>query len=281
MFERYTEKARRVIFFGRYEASNLGTRYIDTEHLLLGLLRDNQALMREISPNIDYESAREEIIKAITPQENKIALSVDLPLSDASKRVLAYAAEEAERLGMKHIGTEHLLLGLVRDPEFPSAKFLARFDLNLESLRKRVETLASRPEFSGTINQFRRAPLPNTAEIHGKKLNAESLRPVVARLREHHFLWERRLWQPRDVVYEREGNRFSFDLGVAQDTDKFVLVRGGWRKDRCTICQWELFESDDATHSLGFTNGRDWICDECYGKFIENDFFASAYSDLT
>jgi hypothetical protein len=281
MFERYTEKARRVIFFGRYEASNLGTRYIDTEHLLLGLLRDNQALIRKVSLDVSYESARDEIVKAIPPQQTKVPLSADLPLSENSKRVLRYAAEEAERLGMKHIGAEHLLLGLVSDPQFPSAKFLGRFGVDLEMLRKRMHTFVQQVHFTGTVNEFGRAPLLHTVEIHGKKVNADSLRHAVARLREHHFLWERKLWQPRDVVYERDGKRFSFDVTLAQDAERFALVKAGWNKDHCAICHWELFASGDVTHSFGFTNGRDWICDECYGKFIENDFFASAYSDLT
>jgi hypothetical protein len=62
---------------------------------------------------------------------------------------------------------------------------------------------------------------------------------------------------------------------------KFVLVKGGWKKDHCTICNWELFESEDASHSVGFTNGKDWLCEKCHAQFIDRDFFASAYSDLT
>jgi hypothetical protein len=60
-----------------------------------------------------------------------------------------------------------------------------------------------------------------------------------------------------------------------------VLVKGGWKKDECAIRRWELFESDDVTRSFGFTNGIDWICQECHTKFIANDFFASAYPEMT
>jgi hypothetical protein len=281
MFERYTEKARRVIFFARYEASTLGTEYIDTEHLLLGFLREDKALIREVLLNVDYESAREKISEAVGPKKIDVPTSADLPLTEDAKHVLKYAAEEAERLNTKHIDTEQLLLGLVRDPRFASANFLAQFGVNLESLRKKLEALPPRIDFPSYANQLRRAPLSNVAEIHGKRVNADSLRRAVARLREHHFLWERKLWQAGDVVYEKNGKQFSLDVTLAQDVEKFVLVKGGWKKDRCGICFWELFESEDPAHGVGFTNGRDWICEECYAKFIANDFFASAYSDLT
>ena len=115
MFERYTEKARRVIFFARYEASQFGSPYIETEHLLLGLLREDKALAnRFLRSHAAVESIRKQIEGHTTIRE-KVSTSVDLPLSHECKRVLAYGAEEAERLNHKHIGTEHLLLGLLRE----------------------------------------------------------------------------------------------------------------------------------------------------------------------
>jgi ATP-dependent Clp protease ATP-binding subunit ClpA len=109
MFERYTEKARRIIFFARYEASQFGSPYIETEHLLLGLLREDKALTnRFLRSHASVESIRKQIEGHTTIRE-KVSTSVDLPLSNECKRVLAYAAEEAERLSHKHIGTEHLL----------------------------------------------------------------------------------------------------------------------------------------------------------------------------
>ena len=115
MFERYTEKARRVIFFARYEASQFGSPCIETEHLLLGLLREDKALAnRFLRSSASVESIRKQI-EAHTTLREKVSTSVDLPLSHECKRVLAYGAEEAERLNHKHIGTEHLLLGLLRE----------------------------------------------------------------------------------------------------------------------------------------------------------------------
>src|SRR6516164_7148372 len=106
MFERYTEKARRVIFFARYEASQFGSPYIETEHLLLGVLREDKALTHRFLSDTPAESLRRQIEAATTKGEH-IATSVDLPLSNEGKRALAYAAEEAERLSHRHIGTEH------------------------------------------------------------------------------------------------------------------------------------------------------------------------------
>ena len=115
VFERYTEKARRVIFFARYEASQYGSPYIETEHLLLGLLREDKALAnRFLRTHGSIESIRKEIEARITVRE-RISTSVEVPLSQECKRILNFASEEAERLGHKHVGTEHLLLGVLRE----------------------------------------------------------------------------------------------------------------------------------------------------------------------
>jgi ATP-dependent Clp protease ATP-binding subunit ClpC len=142
MFERYTEKARRVVFFARYEASQFGSPYIETEHLLLGLLREDKALTNRF---LRGQHAVEEIHKQIenaTIKHEKFPTSVDLPLSNECKRVLAYAAEEAERLGHKHIGTEHVLLGLLREEESFAAQLLQERGLRLSGIREELATEA-------------------------------------------------------------------------------------------------------------------------------------------
>src|SRR3974377_479402 len=138
MFERYTEKARRVIFFARYEASQFGSPYIETEHLLLGLLREDKALTnRFLRSHASVESIRKQIEGHTTIRE-KVSTSVDLPLSNECNRVLAYAAEEAERLSHKHIGTEHLLLGLLREEKCFAAEILHERGLRLSSIREEL-----------------------------------------------------------------------------------------------------------------------------------------------
>lgn len=142
MFERYTEKARRTIFFARYEASQFGSPYIETEHLLLGVLREDKALtQRFLRSQTHVESIRKQIEDATILRE-KVSTSVDLPLSNEGKRVLVYAAEEAERLSHKHIGTEHLLLGLLREEKSFAAQLLNGCGVRLSAVR---EELARRP----------------------------------------------------------------------------------------------------------------------------------------
>jgi ATP-dependent Clp protease ATP-binding subunit ClpC len=142
MFERYTEKARRVIFFARYEASQYGSPYMETEHLLLGLLREDRALAIRLLANATAESIRKRIDDS-TIVRQKVSTSVDLPLSNESKRVLAYAAEEAERLFHQHIGTEHLLLGLLRERKCFAASILNDIGIDLDKGREIVKAIVA------------------------------------------------------------------------------------------------------------------------------------------
>ena len=136
MFERYTEKARRVIFFARYEASEFGSAWIEPHHLLLGLLRDSWDVVEPFLKSRDRGVAIRKEIEQRFPRQARTATSVDLPLSHESKRVLAYAAEEAERLRHHSIGTLHLLLGLLREQGSVAAEILRRNGLELEALRE-------------------------------------------------------------------------------------------------------------------------------------------------
>ncbi len=138
MFERYTEKARRVIFFARYEASQFGSPYIETEHMLLGVMREDKAFThRHLRCQTKVELIRGQVEAATTVRE-KVSTSVDLPLSNECRRVLAYAAEEAERLSHKHIGTEHLALGLLREEKCFAAQLLKEHGVSLSTLREEV-----------------------------------------------------------------------------------------------------------------------------------------------
>src|ERR1017187_1054847 len=138
MFERYTEKARRVIVFARSEASQFGSPYIETEHLLLGLLREDKSLtFRFLRSHASVESIRKQIEEHTTIRE-KLSTSVDLPLSNECNRVLAYAAEEGERLSHKHVGTEHLLWGLLSEEQCFAAEILHKRGLHLSTLREEL-----------------------------------------------------------------------------------------------------------------------------------------------
>jgi ATP-dependent Clp protease ATP-binding subunit ClpC len=163
MFEKYTEKARRVIFFARYEASQYGSPYIETEHLLLGLLREDKALAnRFLRTHGTIESIRKEIEARITIRE-RISTSVDVPLSQECKRiVINHSMEEAERLNHKHVGTEHLLLGILREEKCFAAEILQERGLRLSALREELTRTTSekvpvnRPKETSLLSEFSR-----------------------------------------------------------------------------------------------------------------------------
>jgi ATP-dependent Clp protease ATP-binding subunit ClpC len=140
-----------VIFFARYEASQFGSPYIETEHLLLGLLREDHDIARRVvRSGASVESIRKQI-EANTPVREKVSTSVDLPLSEACKRVLFHAAEEAERLSHKHIGAGHLLLGILREKGCLAAKILQERGLRLEGARTEVGNAETAPTVSTRI----------------------------------------------------------------------------------------------------------------------------------
>lgn len=256
MFERYTEKARRVIFYARYEASGYGSRYIDTEHLLLGLLREDATLARRIFPSGDTIRSK---IDARGPLGAKIATSVDLPLSNASKRVLAYSAEEAERLANRHIGTEHILLGLLREKEGFAALLINEEGVVLDRAR---QSIAEWQEKYGLSEETKGL---QTTKIHGHDWKLSYVEAQVEGLKK--FAWRKREWTRIDILVENGTDKICFDTN-APDESRFRLVPAGWSRDWCAICSWELSADGGDEHLSGYTNGRQWLCIECYEKFF-------------
>lgn len=286
MFERYTEKARRAVFFARYEASHYGSPYIETEHLLLGILREYREL-EKLLPSGSAEAIRKQI-DARTLSRESTSTSVDLPLSNESKRVLAYGAEEAERLAHRHIGTEHLLLGLLREKGCFAAELLQQHGLSLNRLRaqfgKPSPVILPWSAWGGGAHRGRtesHVPSQDTVEIHGALWDADYLRDAVEKCRRCY--WNKRNWFPRDIALHRETGKLSFDVSLTENSNEFDLVKSGWKKDYCFICRWELFESEDQPdHGTAYSNGSTWLCSECYGKFLEGpDFFATAHPEIT
>ena len=140
MFERYTEKARRVIFFARYEALQYGSQVISPEHILLGLMREDKTLSARFFPfrnNLSVETVRREVEERITLRE-RIPQSAELHLSNETKRILALAAEESRKLKNRHIGPEHLLLGILREEKSIAAETLFGYGLRLQDVRDEV-----------------------------------------------------------------------------------------------------------------------------------------------
>jgi ATP-dependent Clp protease ATP-binding subunit ClpC len=144
MFERYTEETRRaVFFFARWEAQQSGSAYIEPAHLLLSLTRDANSKANQLfALSAHAENFRERLV---VRSPAKCSASLDLPLSNAGKRVLAYTAEEAERLASKPIGTEHLLLGLLREKKSDVPEALGGVGIDLHSARNRIRQECNLP----------------------------------------------------------------------------------------------------------------------------------------
>ena len=140
MFERYTEKARRVIFFARYEALQYGSQVILPEHILLGLMREDKTISPRFFPfkhNLTVDTIRREVEEKITLRE-KIPQSAELQLSPETKRILAFSSEESERMQNRHIGVEHILLGILREEKSVAAEILHQYGLRIAGVRERV-----------------------------------------------------------------------------------------------------------------------------------------------
>jgi len=181
MFEKYTEKARRVIFFARYEASQFGSPYIEAEHLLLGLLREDKALTNRF---LRAHGAGEAIRKQIddhTIVREKVSTSVDLPVSEEAKRVLVHAGEEAERLSHRHIGTEHLLLGLLREEGSFAAQILNEHGVRLSAIR---EELARTLQEAEVIEPREFVLLSEYSQYLTRTAREERLLPLIGREKE-------------------------------------------------------------------------------------------------
>src|ERR1700740_3055658 len=157
MFERYTERARRVLFFARYEASQLGSISIETEHLLLGLIREGKGLTSRIfaRSHLSLENIRKEI-EGRTVFREKVSTSVEIPFSAETKRVLQFAAEEADRLLHNYIGTEHLLLGILREERSVAASILMEKGMRLNTVREDIVLLLNEKT---TLTRVKETPL--------------------------------------------------------------------------------------------------------------------------
>ena len=193
MFERYTERARRVLFFARYEASQLGSISIETEHLLLGLIREGKGLTSRIfaRSHLSLENIRKEI-EGRTVFREKVSTSVEIPFSTETKRVLQHAAEEADRLLHNYIGTEHLLLGILREDRSVAASILSEKGMRLSGVREDIvqllneKTTLTRVKETPLLAEFSRdlteAAMKNQLDpLVGRRVELERVQQVLCR----------------------------------------------------------------------------------------------------
>lgn len=213
MFERYTEEARRSVFFARYEAASRGETEIDTEHLLLGIVKVDKGIAQSLLAfHLTDEKIREAIAKHRPASMKQFSTSKDLPLSHAAKRALAYGAQESERLALGKVGPASLLLGLVREPACLAARILTEAGLTDAKLRHLVadETKTEAPPKPPPVADsegFR-----DLTELAG----SGSLMPLIGRETERR--------RATEILSRRKRNSVAFigDPGVG----KTALVEG-------------------------------------------------------
>ena len=146
MFERYTEPARRTLFFARYEATTVGGAAIEPEHLLLGLLRGDKRLTRQLfaSGNVSYTDVRRKILDHFGVVEH-VPTSTEIPFSQLTDRILRRAAMEADSLRHSEIGAEHLLLGLLMEGSSFAAALLNKHGLSADAARQLIRSASRTP----------------------------------------------------------------------------------------------------------------------------------------
>ena len=137
-FNRFTERARKVLNLAQEEAQRLNHNYIGTEHLLLGLVREGEGVAAKVLINlgVDLEGVRQ-AIEAIIGRGDRVVLG-EVGLTPRAKKVIEFAVDEARLLNHHYIGTEHLLLGLIRQGDGIGAGVLESFGLNLQDVRAKT-----------------------------------------------------------------------------------------------------------------------------------------------
>jgi Clp amino terminal domain, pathogenicity island component len=187
MFERYTEKARRAIFFARYEASQYGSPKIEPEHLLLGVLREEGRLAARLFPAPgEMEALRKEIEAQLTIGP-RISTSVEMPLSQYSKQTLNLAAQWAKSLGHRHVHGFHLIIGMLRVEKSTAARLLKAHSVD----EKKLEAATAERQESSPVDRrvfggetFRVARRDELERAVTQIVGSWSIRaaPVLARL---------------------------------------------------------------------------------------------------
>ena len=145
MFERFTERARQVVVFAQDEARALGHDYVGTEHLLLGLLREEAGIAARVLESFDItvEEVRAQVAR-IVGEGDRVAAG-EIPFTPRAKKALEIALREAMSLGGRQVGPEHILLGLVRETDGVAARILVDFDVDAETIRTAVVRALSPP----------------------------------------------------------------------------------------------------------------------------------------
>ncbi|MCD6228800.1 MAG: ATP-dependent Clp protease ATP-binding subunit [Candidatus Omnitrophica bacterium] len=183
MFNRFTERARKVLVLAKEEARRFNHDYIGTEHILLGLIREGEGVACAVLQNlgIDLDRLRREVEKLVAPGSAQAVIG-DIPFTPRAKKALEIAAEEARNLGHNYIGTEHILLGLIREGEGVASQILYGLGIDLERVRAEISSLLGGMHTQGTTTVTSKTPALDSFGRDLTKLAKEGkLDPVIGR----------------------------------------------------------------------------------------------------
>lgn len=235
MFERYSEQARRLIFFARYEASQYGSQFIETEHLLLGLLREHGGLI----PSVPGETLarvgdqiRGEIERRIS-RGQRISTSIEMPLSADCKKVLTLAAESANKLGHRRIEPGHVLVGLLEVEASMAAEILRARGLTAQAVREQLAK-AQKPQFEA---RPRASGAPGLQALEAFLAGLKSLKPdelILSFAKKAEFidafgkLWSHEeIWRKFDTLfapYAKRNAAYVIESTLANTEHAFVAT---------------------------------------------------------
>ncbi|MBF0197606.1 MAG: ATP-dependent Clp protease ATP-binding subunit [Planctomycetes bacterium] len=170
MFDKFTDRARKVIALARQEAERLNNDYIGTEHVLMGLIKEGSGVASNIleNLNVDPEKVLLEIEKIVQPGSNTVTMG-QLPFTPRTKKMLEYSLEEMRNLGHNYIGTEHLLLGLIRENDSEAAQVMISMGIELDLVRKEVlKILGADAEPVGVGSTPPQPGMPDNPQQQGK-----------------------------------------------------------------------------------------------------------------
>jgi ATP-dependent Clp protease ATP-binding subunit ClpC len=184
MFNRFTERARKVIILAKEEARRFNHDYIGTEHILLGLVREGEGVAASVlqKMGVSLEKIRLEIEKLVQPGPTTQIIG-DIPFTPRAKKALELAAEEARALGHNYIGTEHLLLGFIREGEGMASQVLLNLGLDLNTLRNEVMGLlgSTLPSFGSSPTKTKTPALDAFGRNLTELARENKLDPVIGR----------------------------------------------------------------------------------------------------
>lgn len=190
-FNRFTERARKVILLAKEEAREFNHDYIGTEHILLGLIKEGEGVAAAVltSLGLDFDEIRSEVETLVQPSPGK-NVSAEIPFTPRAKKAIELAMDEARNLGHNYIGTEHLLLGLIREGDGVASQVLMNLGLDLKSVRNEILNLlgSSVPGYTGSQSRKKKKTKTPALESFTRDLTqmatGDELDPVIGRQKE-------------------------------------------------------------------------------------------------